>query len=350
MTAQTAVAGEALHLAPVRQERFTLTYMPELDGLRAVAAMLVILFHADPRGFFSGGFVGVDIFFVLSSFLITALLVEEWDRGGRIRIRYFYWRRAVRLMPALLLLLAVYLVVAPMLWPGHPHGRDALVAGLYLSDYGYSLFQTPTFLAHTWSLSVEEHFYLIWPLLLLPLLRAKNPLLIMALVWLVLTNWRLQWSGDWLAYYFRFDMRSTGLVLGAMLFFSIRNAAILFRPLHGWLAIAMLSVIAVTAENWDSAWIIAGAEIAGVILIGCLATGQGGLIAAALRSPAAVTLGKLSYGIYLWHYPVAYFLRDQWSYPATVAATFLFSLSAAALSYWTVEAWGRRLKQAAHAQ
>lgn len=103
-------------------------YRPELDGLRAIAVVLVVLFHAD--GQVSGGFIGVDLFFVLSAFLITSLLASEWGESGVIDLKRFCWRRFLRLMPALLLLLATYLVVAPFVWPGHNHPRDPVLTGL----------------------------------------------------------------------------------------------------------------------------------------------------------------------------------------------------------------------------
>src|ERR1044071_2906095 len=106
-------------------------YYPALDGLRALAAIAVVLFHCRVGGgefVFGSGFLGVDVFFVLSGFLITQQLREGRALGE------FYWRRALRLLPALLFFLGVYVAVAPLLWPGQPHGRDALFAGLYLSD------------------------------------------------------------------------------------------------------------------------------------------------------------------------------------------------------------------------
>lgn len=148
-----------------------------LDGLRALAAVAVIFFHAGEDTPLSGGFLGVDVFFVLSGYLITSILLRERSFTGRIDTLRFYGRRFVRLMPALVFLLAVYVIAAPLMWPSmsrSEHIGHALVAGFYLSDYGYALWRIPEFLRHTWSLSVEEHFYLLWPPVLVLLLRSAN--------------------------------------------------------------------------------------------------------------------------------------------------------------------------------
>src|SRR5690606_20056331 len=111
-----------------------LRYVPQLDGLRALAVLAVVAFHARVP-VVSGGFLGVDLFFVLSGYLITRLLADEYARSGRIALGEFYLRRLRRLYPALMALLAVYVVAAPFLFPEHSkHQRDAAIAALYLSD------------------------------------------------------------------------------------------------------------------------------------------------------------------------------------------------------------------------
>ena len=127
--------------------------------------ILVIADHCD-ISVFDQGYFGVDLFFVLSGFLITRLLVDEIDSTGRIDLLRFYLRRLLRLTPALLLMLTAYLLIAPSLWPQldlMSHVRDAALVAFYLSDYSQAFWHNPKVLIHTWSLSVEEHFYLIWP-------------------------------------------------------------------------------------------------------------------------------------------------------------------------------------------
>ena len=204
-------------------KNFALRYNPALDGLRGVAILLVILSHAHVP-LFDGAFFGVDLFFVLSGYLITALLLIEHQSSGRLDYWRFYRRRFFRLMPALALFLAAYCLMAPLLWPGLDDVfSDALVSILYLADYGIAFFDRPGTLLHMWSLSVEEHFYLLWPPLLMLLLRRTprgelwRPI---ALLWLLATLWRVLWVAQGQLFYevfFRFDTRASGLLAGALL-------------------------------------------------------------------------------------------------------------------------------------
>lgn len=309
-------------------------YRPELDGLRAMAVVMVVLFHAD--GPVTGGFVGVDLFFVLSAYLITSLLASEWRQAGSIDIKRFYWRRFLRLMPALLLLLATYMLVAPVIWPGHDHARDVVLTGLYLSDYSYAFAQLPFYLRHTWSLSVEEHFYLLGPLLLIPLLKARKPLALLLVAYLLATVWRLSFD-DWVSYYYRFDTRSSGLILGAALALAAPKVS---KPLF-WCAVLALVAVALTARITESKFSITLAELASAVLILGAVQGHWRWLA----HPALVRTGRLSYGIYLWHYPLVFAVRDQLSFAATAALGLAFSFVMASISYATVEAFGRRLKR-----
>ena len=184
-----------------------------------------------------GGFLGVDFFFVLSGFLITSILLNEHDTQGSIRLPAFYLRRAQRLMPALLLTIALFLAASSAAWPKYHEtsGRDALLTALFLSDYGKAFWGMPVVLQHSWSLSVEEHFYLLWPLALIFLVRRLSPLgLVKAIIALFFaaTVWRIAciWLGqDWTQIYYRFDTRMTGLIAGALIAASAR-AGTLPRP------------------------------------------------------------------------------------------------------------------------
>ena len=206
-----------------------LQYNPALDGLRAVAVVLVMADHCNVP-VFDQGYFGVDLFFVLSGFLITRLLVNEIDATGRIDLWKFYLRRLLRLAPALLLLLAAYLVIAPSLWPQvdfMSHLRDAALAGFYLSDYSQAFWHNPKVLIHTWSLSVEEHFYLIWPfaILLLARIEPRWRLVGLLVIYLLASAWRIfeYEIVGWDATYYRFDTRVGGLVCGALLATALRH-------------------------------------------------------------------------------------------------------------------------------
>ena len=152
-------------------------YRPDIEGLRAVAVLIVVLFHAQVPGF-EGGFVGVDVFFVLSGFLITWLLVNEAEQTGRVDLRTFYARRARRLLPAMALVLLVTLAATAILYaPSEQrtlaqswaatslYASNAYFAWMSLSYHGAGASVNP--LLHTWSLSVEEQFYLVWPWLVI---------------------------------------------------------------------------------------------------------------------------------------------------------------------------------------
>ncbi len=156
-----------------------LAYLPALDGVRAFAVIAVMMFHGG-FSFFTGGFMGVDAFFVLSGFLITSLLVGEWRQSLTIRLGAFWARRARRLLPALLMMLLFVAFFASVIVPKGTYGAlrlDALSTLLYVSNWHFILVGSNYFnetasaspLIHTWSLAVEEQFYLLWPLIVLGL-------------------------------------------------------------------------------------------------------------------------------------------------------------------------------------
>ena len=329
---------------PAPRPRTLAGYLPQLDGLRAVACLAVVLFHLDPHGQFSGGFIGVDIFFVLSAYLITGVLCRNMTTSNTLELRSFYWNRFLRLAPALGLFLLAYILFAPLFWPGKPHIRDSVLVALYITDYSYPLLDAPRYLRHTWSLAIEEKFYLLWPFALLALLRAKHPVTLLVLVWLCLTLWRAVWTGQWEQYYYRFDTRATGLIAGAALFFALRARPFRVPGALIVLAAATLLAVAFNADIRHSAFVITLAELAAVVLVAGLVTGGNGWWMPLLANPVSVFLGKLSYGIYLWHFPIALFLRSKMDFLPSLLSTLGLSVILAALSYWTVEKWARNLK------
>ncbi|MHB1923818.1 MAG: acyltransferase family protein, partial [Acidimicrobiales bacterium] len=160
--------------------------MPALDGLRALAVLAVIGYHG-ALGWLQGGFYGVDAFLVLSGFLITTLLISEWDRSGGISLAGFWVRRVRRLLPALLLMLAGVAAVVG-LFPGvlstaHLEA-DAVASLLYLANWHlaaehasyFSAYQAQSPLLHTWTLAIEEQFYVVWPLVMLAIISRRSPL------------------------------------------------------------------------------------------------------------------------------------------------------------------------------
>jgi peptidoglycan/LPS O-acetylase OafA/YrhL len=149
-------------------------YIPELDGIRALSALLIVTFHSQIPGM-TGGFFAVDIFFVLSGFLVTQLLCNRYALGGHIGWTHFMRRRMSRLMPALTVMLVVYLLMAPLMWgdlvPLEKHYRDALLTITYSVNWVEPWGGQVGVLGHVWSLAIEMQFYLLWPLLMLLVLR-----------------------------------------------------------------------------------------------------------------------------------------------------------------------------------
>lgn len=322
-----------------------LSYIPEIDGLRAIACVLVILFHSAPKSVFSGGFLGVDMFFVLSGYLITGLLAAEVDRKGEIDILYFYWQRALRLIPALLLFLLTYAALAPIVWPEYNHYPDALLAAFYVSDYTYPLFENPYYIRHTWSLAVEEQFYLLWPLVVPFILRGRYSLIILVTIWIFLSIWRISLSGDdWKSYYFPFHTHCTGLIAGAILCLLQRRGVLNVGQALGFLAAICFGILSVSAYIGNSVLSILLAEILSCLIIGCVVLKRSPILEKLLSAKPVVILGKLSYGMYLWHFPFSYYFRQDFGFVPASAATFSMAFIGAVVSYYSVEAWGRAMK------
>ena len=307
-------------------------YSPGLDGLRAVAILAVMIFHANPN-VVSGGYIGVDLFFVLSAYLITSILAEEFRSTGSIDLSRFYVRRFLRLGPALLFMLALYLMLAPFAWPEKDHGRDAAITALYLSDFTVASGNGPQYLMHSWSLAIEEQFYLLWPLLLIPLLRSDRATLWLLAAWVAMVCWRFSFT-DWRIFYYRPDAHGTGLVAGALLYLSGWRAS----RWVGLLGFALFVAICMSVEIKWSAWSIIAAELAAVMMIASASNMKWP------ETPMLVHLGKLSYGLYLWHYPIALYLRTRYDFFVSMTLLLPLTYAMALLSYHTVEAWGRHAK------
>lgn len=318
-------------------------YTPGLDGLRAIAALSVVAFHCATPGFGSG-YLGVDVFFVLSGFLITRILSAEIQHTGRIAVGRFYFNRLLRLYPTLLLVIAAFMIAAPHAWPDLPAGLYALLAGLYLTDYSRALWDMPVVLSYTWSLSVEEHFYLMWPLVLPAILRTRRPAAILAALYVLASGWRW-WNMHWLGWeptYFRFDTRLSGLILGGLM----ALAPPLMQAGRYWKPAALLLVVLTAIPTFHAPagmiWAVLLVEWATVALIAacCSATPPKWLQAGPLTY-----LGKLSYGIYLWHFPLAYYMREVYPWHITLPGVAAAAFALAAATYHGVDAPLRRFRR-----
>ncbi|MEX2290113.1 MAG: acyltransferase family protein [Mycobacteriales bacterium] len=299
------------------------TFRPDIEGLRAVAVLLVVASHA--LGAPTGGYVGVDVFFVVSGFLITGLLLREHAHRGRISLRDFYARRVRRLLPAAVLVLAVTNLAAYLLFAGERAGqavRDSLWSLGFLANVRFTTIGTdyfddtrpPSPVQHYWSLAVEEQFYVVWPLLLLAALwlagrRGAGAVLVLA------TAASFAWSvhltaADATVAYFATPARAWELGVGALLALGAQSGVVQRLPLRfavglGWLGLygIVLSAVLFT-ERTPFPGLAAVLPVLSTALV--LQAGEAGAADRnrVLVNPVSRYLGRLSYSLYLWHWPV----------------------------------------------
>ncbi|MGQ0802368.1 MAG: acyltransferase family protein [Actinomycetota bacterium] len=311
--------------------------MPALDGLRGLAIAGVLLFHADHL---TGGYLGVDLFFVLSGFLITSLLLSEWQADGRISLARFWARRARRLLPALAGVLAGVAIYAAVWAEARELGRirsDALATLGYVANWravftgnGYwDVFAVPSPLEHTWSLAIEEQFYLVWPLAVLAVLWARRgsarSVLAMSLILGVASSAWMMTSytpgGDPERVYLGTDTRGAAILFGAALAAAYACWGPPSRRLvRGALEVAGVVGAGVLAWAWFAldgrgdtlyrgGFLACGLAAVGVIAVA--ASPYPGPIARVLSFAPLRGLGAISYGLYLWHWPVYVVLTPE---------------------------------------
>lgn len=327
-----------------------LGYVPALDGLRAVAIAAVVLYHATDFTFPASGLLGVDLFFVLSGFLITTLLVgEHRQHQGVISLRSFYRRRALRLLPAVFVLLATFLAVtavvgdAKLALLGAASGLGYVTNFVLATDHVNDL---PFGLTHLWSLSAEEQFYLVWPLTLFVLFRARLGLAVAACaIGVLFTQMRaldLMSSGasnHRIA--FGVDTRSLPILTGCLLALLMAERPGGFRRIPKPLGIVAAAVFAgLLVVDWGDE-LFAGplliAAVSASVLIVCALDADSAL-SRCLSTSWITFLGRISYSLYLWHVPILVAFGvfgaglTLMAIPAVSAA-----LTAAVLSYYLVE-------------
>ncbi len=303
---------------------------PALDGLRGLAVVAVLLFHGDHL---RGGYLGVDAFFVLSGFLITSLLLAESAAGNGISLRRFWARRARRLLPALgpvLLAVAAYawLVASPAELA--TIRGDAIATMSYVANWRqvwvandyFALFRDPSPLQHTWSLAIEEQFYLVWPLIVVALVRGRDRLAASRRVGAVALGGAavsvvaaqlLYDAGDPSRVYYGTDTRIASILIGAALAAGIARAGNDWGRRRGLLEAAAIGSIVVLGVAWST---LEGASrelyrgglvvcaVATAIIIAAGVHPERRWVARALSWRPLGAVGLVSYGLYLWHWPV----------------------------------------------
>ena len=320
-------------------------YRPDIDGLRAVAILPVVFYHSG-LGLFPGGYIGVDVFFVISGFLITGIIAREVD-AGRFSILGFYERRARRILPALMVMLAFVLCAASYaFFPGDfaKLPQSALLTALFVSNIGFFL-ETGYFagsaetvpLLHTWSLAVEEQFYLGFPILLILIARFMPARRTAILVAITLLSFAVavatQASGSGFAFYL-LPPRAWELFIGVLIAVGA-FPAIRLRWLREGVAFAGLAAIAYAALSFDKTTVFPGVNalfpvLGAAALILCA---PGTFTGRLLESGPMVGIGLISYSLYLWHWPLIVFTEyvtdtrlAGWVSVAVISASFIAAL------------------------
>lgn len=330
-------------------------YRPALDGLRALAVYMVLGFHSE-LGLLSDGFVGVDLFFVLSGYLVTGVLLSEFETEGSISLGRFYERRVRRLLPAALVLVAAVVVSAVLVAPTVERSSlvsDARAALLYHANWHFLVASQDYFAAsaesspllHFWSLAIEEQFYVVFPILLIVLLkwtghRGRLGLAFGVLLLLGVLRQIQVASNNQGAAYYATDARLYQILAGVVLaVFGVRWVGTRLAFIAGWSGAAGLLLLASGQLDLSVSATGLVATCASVILITGLDARRSGWLPRALGADLPRYLGTLSYGTYLWHWPVIVVIARYVTMPAAALAALvaLLSTGLAAISAQVIE-------------
>ncbi len=359
-------ASTASHSAP--RPKFRLGNRPPLTGFRAIALTSVLVYHSNFKTW-PGSWIAIQMFFVLSGFLITAMLASEGDRNGRVSLKRFYARRAARLLPPLVLTIALLIIYVSLVHVADASQRvwgDSAAAMFYYADYRQALGHAPFFgyLAQTWSLSVEEQFYIIWSVLMVISVRLRSRWLAygFAVTGLVASTVDRLWltysaphfnDAVFTRVYYAFDTRSDAIFFGCLLGLLATDGY-----LSGWRrwakrTLALLAVGSSAFMIWILfnaplfqekmvVWWIPAATLASACVIVYFVTCPRGIGSRIVGLAPFVFLGELTYTLYLIHFPVYLALEPgadgtHWSYGPTEAVRLAIIFAIAIASWFLIE-------------
>lgn len=342
--------------------RLTKSHIPALDGLRALAVIGVLAFH---DGRLDGGFLGVDLFFVLSGYLITRLLIDRMESGDAGTLRHFWTQRMRRLLPAVLVLIAVVVLVFRLFAdPGEwiLARRDAPWAQFYGANWHHiwlgtdywDQFASPSPFEHLWSLAIEEQFYLVWPIVIFVIMKQRRtwliaPICLAGIVGSTMSMWIVSGTSPTHAY-MGTDTRASSLLIGALLATPhVHRVCVSLIQRHkqgatllGCIILAALGIMWSAVDGDDVALfhgeILSHSLLAGLLLL--VVAHTSGSLARVLGFAPLTYIGRLSYGLYLWHWPIYVFLSanrtgmDGWS---LTGLRFAVTLAFSAVSYHLIE-------------
>lgn len=348
---------------------YSLGYIAALDGLRAISILLVLAFHdigpvTSQFGHAFSGWIGVDIFFVISGFLITSILLKEAKQhDGEFSLRKFYMRRWLRIAPVYYVFLAV--VLSWHFWGGDHHLKPFICAAFYLTNldlaFSWNLIPLKLGISHLWSLGLEEQFYLVWPACL-KLLKKRATILVGCLIAAVYF-WRLylvQNGADWIRIIHGFDTKIDTIMVGVFIALLFSNKAIKERIQkclgYGIVQLSLLGLMFYSFNHlghpmdggkaeqlffWGVKMPVSTTLIAALLC--SVLSNPKALLAAVLANPLAVFVGKLSYSLYLWH-PLVHsiycgFYWDFFSKHGPTAELYQYGLifACAVFSYYVIE-------------
>ncbi len=348
--------------------KVTFEYVPSLDGVRAIAVLVVVFFHATLvfpqfRYYFQGGFLGVDIFFVLSGFLITSILLKEFDQTENISLKNFYARRFLRLTPAYWFHLLIIFIFAYQIFPKIEvdklfDNNTFVYSLLYLTNWQRALGSPDAagLLGHTWSLAIEEQFYLFWSLALLLMLRKMSRKTVaittfsLILLTLIFRAWRYTNSESYNFLYNSFDSRMDALLIGC-LFSQIVAWRLIPQKFYEsqWFDLLSLIALFITVaiffnvyDSYKTPFLYQGgltifAFAVGVLIV-WIVTHKTNKLNGLLQFSPLIWLGKTSYGIYLWHSAAIAFANEfDWSPIVKLLIALTLTLAITAFSYYAIE-------------